>query len=484
MCVLPLGRYLQAWRGALAKSDDMPQIQGEAQAVKSRTEIGRGCGDRYGYLSHTGQNFTLEYEDVRFFKLHMDANLISRLPAPNEQRIAIRVKSRVERALRNGHPWVYEQAITDLSREGEAGDIAVVFDQRGRFLGAGLYDPQSIIRVRLLVHGRPQPIGAELFRQRLVTSSELRLPLTRQETNGYRLVHGANDGLAGVVVDRYDRTLVVKLYSSAWFAHLRPLLEELDALLAPERIVLRLSRQLAMMAFQKHGLHDGQTVVGQAPHAPVPFLENGLLFEADVIQGQKTGFFLDQRENRQRVEALAAQRTVLNVFSYSGAFSVYAARGGATHVVSLDQSRPALDAATRHFALNQTDPSIGSAIHQTIEGDAFSALAELKNAGNKFGVLILDPPAFARRQNEVARALNAYRRLVILGLAVVGSDGVLVTSSCSSQVTAELFFDAVNKAALDFGRPLQEIERTGHGLDHPTGFKEGAYLKTLFARVA
>lgn len=414
----------------------------------------------------------------------MDSDLIARLPVPNEQRIAIRVKSRVERALRNGHPWVYEQAITSLSHEGQAGDIAVVFDQKGRFLGAGLYDPHSIIRVRLLVHGRPQPIGVAFFRQRLVAAGGLRQPLNSQETNGYRLIHGANDGLAGVVVDRYDRTLVVKLYSSAWFAHLRPLLQELDALMAPERIVLRLSRQLAVTAHELCGLHDGQTVVGHTPKAPIPFLENGLLFEADVINGQKTGFFLDQRENRQRVEALAAQRTVLNVFSYSGAFSVYAARGGATRVVSLDQSRPALDAATRHFALNQTNPSVSSAILDTIEGDAFSALSELNTIKRQYGMLILDPPAFATRQDEVARALNAYRRLVMLGLSVLDRNGVLVTSSCSSQVTAELFYETVNRAARDYGRPLQEIERTGHALDHPIGFKEGAYLKTLFARVS
>jgi 23S rRNA (cytosine1962-C5)-methyltransferase len=412
----------------------------------------------------------------------MNSDLQNRLPEPDEQRIAIRVKSQVEPVLRGGHPWLYEQAITSISRDGAAGDIAVVFDQKGRFLAAGLYDPDSSIRVRLLVHGRSEAIGATLFRQRLEVASEMRRPLLSRRTNGYRLSHGANDGLAGVVVDRYDRTLVVKLYSAAWFAHLRALLWELDGLMAPERIVLRLSRQLAPAARDKYGLEDGQTLIGHGPDTAVPFLENGLLFEADVIHGQKTGFFLDQRENRQRVEQLAAERSVLNVFSYSGAFSVYAARGGASRICSLDQSRPALEAARRHFALNQDDPDVRAAVHETIEGDAFAELSTLSATKDKFGMVILDPPAFARRQSEAQRALSAYRRLAMLGLALLEKDGVLVASSCSSQVTADMFFNTISEAARDYGRPLQEIERTGHALDHPIGFKEGSYLKTLFAR--
>lgn len=410
-------------------------------------------------------------------------NALRALPEANARRLAVRVQPFVERVLRDGHPWLYADGITHISREGAAGDIAVVFDRKKRFLAAGLYDPFSPIRVRLLVHRRPQTIDGALFDQRLAAAQETRAPLAAAGTEGYRLVHGANDGLPGVVIDRYAGSCVLKLYSAAWLPHLPRLVDALRRASGAERLVLRLSRQLLARKEALHGLFDGQTLLGPAAQSVVAFHENGLLFEADIVHGQKTGFFLDQRDNRRRVGELAASRSVLNAFSYSGGFSLYAARGGAAEVTDIDQSRPALEAAKRHFFLNRGLPGIAAARHEIFQGDVFSVLADLAGARRRFDMVILDPPAFARRKEEVPGALKAYGRLLRMGLAVLNEGGIIAASSCSSRVTAEAFYATLLRTASEEGRPLQELERSGHALDHPISFPEGAYLKTLFAVV-
>jgi 23S rRNA (cytosine1962-C5)-methyltransferase len=214
----------------------------------------------------------------------------------------------------------------------------------------------------------------------------------------------------------------------------------------------------------------------------VVFRENGLRFEADPIRGQKTGFFLDQRDNRARVGDLARGRSVLNAFSYSGGFSLYAARGGAREVTSLDISQPALDAAARHFTLNDDVPAVAACQHELLCADAFEAFEALAEGKRLFDVVVVDPPAFAKKQSEVDRALSAYARLCRLALRVLKPGGELVLASCSSRVSAEAFRDNALSAASRAGRPLRIHEETGHALDHPVGFPEGAYLKCVFAR--
>ncbi|MCA9951250.1 MAG: class I SAM-dependent methyltransferase [Anaerolineales bacterium] len=403
------------------------------------------------------------------------------IPLPNEKRIAIRVTAEAERALRNGHPWLFESGITSESFNGRSGDLAVIFDRKKRFLAVGLFDPHSPIRVRVLQAGRSATIDANWLRGKIETAAALRDPIKQSQTNGYRLIHGENDGLPGLVVDRYADTLVVKLYTTAWIPHLRAVVAGLTAVCQPNNIVLRLSRHVEKLPQQLFGLRAGQSLWGEAVNVPVCFHENGLLFEADVVNGQKTGFFLDQRDNRARVEKLAAGKTILNVFAYTGGFSLYAARGGATAVTSLDISRPALDVADHHFMLNQDQPNVAAARHEIMLGDAFELLPQLQAEGKLFDLLILDPPAFAKRQSEVERALGAYGRLLRHGLGVLRPGGILVAASCSSRVSADEFFALMNKEALREKRPLREIERSSHALDHPIGFPEGAYLKCLFA---
>jgi 23S rRNA (cytosine1962-C5)-methyltransferase len=410
-----------------------------------------------------------------------DPITLAQIPEPNEKRVAVHVAPAAERAVRQGHPWVYESGITKQKGNGRSGDIAILFSRKNKFLAVGLYDPHSPIRVRVLHQGSPAVIEAGWWEAQLAKAAQKRAPLLSTQTDGYRLVHGENDGFPGLIIDRYAETVVMKLYTTAWAPHLRELLVGLDAVLQPERIVLRLNRSVTQYPDELFGLQDGDILWGKPISRQIQFLENGLWFAADVVEGQKTGFFLDQRDNRARVEQLAAGKSVLNVFAYSGGFSVYAARGGATQVASLDISQPALQAATYNFTLNMANKAIAAVSHELLLGDAFAQLEALQRNGCSFGMVIIDPPSFAKKQAEVERALGAYARLVKLGLGVLQPGGILVMASCSSRVSADAFFELVNETAQKEKRPLQEIERTGHALDHPITFPEGAYLKCLFA---
>ncbi|MBA2669113.1 MAG: class I SAM-dependent methyltransferase [Gemmatimonadetes bacterium] len=409
--------------------------------------------------------------------------MLHALPSPSKTRLAIRLQPRAERAVKRGHPWVFDHGISSQRQEGRPGDLAVIFDRDNRFLAIGLYDPRSPIRVRVLHHGSPMTIDAEWFAARVRQAHERRANLLGTDTSGFRLIHGENDRMPGLIVDRYGDNLVVKLYSAAWVPHLRSVLEGLIDLISPERIILRLSRAVQKQAGELSGLFDGQLLHGPVLTGPVLFRENGLVFEADLLKGQKTGFFLDQRENRARVGSRSAGRTVLNVFSYTGGFSLYAARGRASAVTSLDLSGPALAAAERNFELNRHIASVAGAAHHLLRGDAFDLLRELGRDRQRFDVVILDPPSFAKSQGEIEGAIRSYQKLTRLGVDVLASGGLLVAASCSSRVSEDAFVDAVIGAAQKAGRPLRVIEQTGHALDHPILIPEAAYLKCIFAEV-
>ena len=251
--------------------------------------------------------------------------------------------------------------------------------------------------------------------------------------------------------------------------------------LQPEQIILRTSRNLERRAPAQT---IGKTLFPKRADlevgAPVIFSENGLRFEADVWKGQKTGFFLDQRENRRSVESLARGRTVLNAFSFSGGFSLYAARGGAKAVTDLDISKHALESAQRNFALNAGDAAIAACRHEVIQTDVFEWLAG--NAGRKFDLIVLDPPSLAKRETERAGAIQAYAKLAAAGLGHLAPGGILVACSCSAHVTSEEFFGAVRQAATRSGRRFAELQTTQHAADHPATFKEASYLKGIYLR--
>ncbi len=248
------------------------------------------------------------------------AKTLAPLPEPSQKRIALRVTPEAQRWIKLGHPWLFDQAIRTQSHAGAPGDLAVIFDDKNRFLAIGLYDPASPIRVRILQARTPAPIDRTWFEVRLSAALDRREPLHRaKHTTGYRLVHGENDGLPGFVVDRYADTLVVKLYTVAWMPHLREILGALDDLWSTERMVLRLSRAV-QAAPPRHlgGLRDGMILDGSPSRAALTFLENGLRFEVDPRRGQKTGFFLDQRDNRARLERVTRGARVLDAFAYTG----------------------------------------------------------------------------------------------------------------------------------------------------------------------
>ena len=411
------------------------------------------------------------------------ADPLADVPPPSDRRLAVRVSRDALRQIRGGHPWVFDGSIRSLSHDGDAGDLAVVFDDDRKFAAIGLYDPDSPIRVRIVHEGKPRTIDAAFWADRIGDALARRRSLVEDpSTTGYRWVHGENDGLPGLVVDRYDHTAVVKLYTAAWFPHLPAVVDVIAAEAGIDRVVLRTSRQVGDRG--PGDLDDGTTLVGTAPDVPVPFLEYGLTFEADVVHGQKTGHFLDQRDNRRRVGELSSGARVLDVFCCTGGFSVHAAAGGASLVHSVDLSRPAIETTVRNLAANRERPAVANVEHRTTCGDAFEVLDTLAGRGERYDVVVIDPPSFASRADQVDRALRGYAHLTRLGLAVTRRGGCLVQSSCSSRIDERAFHDAIRATADQAGVRLTEIERTTHAVDHPIGFPEGAYLKTLFARVA
>jgi 23S rRNA (cytosine1962-C5)-methyltransferase len=409
-------------------------------------------------------------------------NLPSARNISTATRLRLRITAAAETAVRSGHPWVFSDSILESNRAGQTGELAVIYDRKNRFLAVGLFDPDSPIRVRILHAGKPQTIDRAWWQARLEQSLTRRRDLFDAQTTGYRLIHGESDGWPGLVLDRYDTTLVLKLYTASWLPRLDDTLALLKENVPGERVVLRLSRNMERRPLARR---DGEIVFSEraVPEAgaPVTFLESGLRFEADVLRGQKTGFFLDQRESRREVETLARGRRVLNAFSFSGGFSVYAARGGATAVTDLDISAHALAAAKRNFALNNNFPGVAACHHDTAQGDAFEWLAA---SAAKFDLVVLDPPSLAKRAVEREGALRAYERLATLGIAQLAPDGILVAGSCSAHVPAKEFFEVVRRAAAKSGRTFTELKTLRHPPDHPASFKEAEYLKVIYLKFA
>jgi len=401
-------------------------------------------------------------------------------PAASTPRLRLRVTPAAERALRSGHPWLFAESIREQNRDGTAGEIAVVYDRQDRFLAAGLFDPESPLRLRVLQARKPAVIEASWFQARLLEAIGSREGAFGPETTGYRWISGESDGWPGLVLDRYGSAAVLKLYTLAWLPWLKLVSELVMRQLQPERLILRLSRNIQESARERFGHHDGQILHGPPLTGPVVFLENGVRFEAEVLQGQKTGFFLDQRENRRRIGELARGRTVLNAFSFSGGFSLYAARGGARRAVDLDISAHALAAANRNFALNRDHPEMAACRHETVQADTFQWLETAP--AEEFELIILDPPSLAKREVERDGALQAYQRLVRLAVRRLAQGGQLLTCSCSAHVAADDFFRAVESAARSERRPFEVMDRTGHAPDHPARIPEAQYLKGIYLR--
>ena len=360
------------------------------------------------------------------------------------------------------------------NREGETGELAVIYDKRDRFMAVGMYEAESPIRLRILHVGKPMTIDRDWWLEKARACLAKREgSIIQPGTDGARMIQGESEGFPGLVADRYADTLVVKIYATSWLARWEEIEAVLREVFAPKFLVLRMSRNVIAYT-QKYAIAEG--FCGEPGEEIVVFSENGLRFESAVLKGQKTGFFLDQRNNRARVETLAEGRDVLNVFSFSGGFSLYAARGGASSVTDLDISAYALDSAARNFSLNSNNYQISKVKRHAVQADAFKWMDETRE---NYDLIITDPPTLAKRESERAGAIRAYQHMNAAAISRLRLGGVLVAASCSAHVSSDDFFRTIQETAQASGRTWRELWRSGHAADHPAAFREAEYLKAV-----
>jgi 23S rRNA (cytosine1962-C5)-methyltransferase len=378
----------------------------------------------------------------------------------------------------NGHPWVYPGAIASVEGTPADGDEVDLYSHKGNFVARGLYNGRSKIRVRLYTWSPATNLNHEFFSDRLTAAVRLRTYVLRLNGPGQacRLVFSEADGLSGCTVDRYDRWLVVQ-FTALGLAQRRELLvPTLVERLQPEGVYLRTERGIGTL--EGLLLEDGP-LWGDVPTEPVIIEENGLRFRVDLAKGQKTGFYLDQRDNRLAVARLAPGRRVLDAFCYTGGFGLYASRAGAEEVLGIDVSEPALCLARDNARLN------GLANLSFVREDVFAYMQTLLEASERFTMVILDPPKFARGKNAVDEAMRGYRRLQTLALRLLESDGILVTCCCSGLITLDMLMDLLAHLAAKERRDIQILERRGQAADHPISVAcpESSYLKCVISRV-
>jgi 23S rRNA (cytosine1962-C5)-methyltransferase len=378
------------------------------------------------------------------------------------------------RHLRAGHPWVFRKGLVHTPKipPGSVVDLA----ENGKFVARGYFDPHSAIAVRVFTRDARETIDAGFFQRRIQRSFDARHRLIDlADTDSFRLIHGEGDELPGVVVDLYAGYAVLKLYSAGLTPY-RPLIVE-----ALKRAVPGLKGVIGRDEIARDDVEEdegkgaGKMLFGAPSPELIQIQERGAKFLVDAHHGQKTGFFLDQRENRFLIRRLARDRDVLNCFCFTGGFSVNAALGGAKSVFSVDQDADAIALARENFTLN----GIPAEKHDFLAADVFELLASFRQEGRTFDLIILDPPAFAKSQRAVEAALDGYASLNRQALGVLRPGGLLATASCSARVTPELFFEAIKEAGYKAGVELALLEERYQPPDHPVRlqFREGKYLK-------
>ena len=379
-----------------------------------------------------------------------------------------------DRSVLARHPWIFSGAVDRVEGHPESGESVLVRDASGLALGWAAFSPASSIRARMWNLNPDETVDRDYFESRIRQAIERRLALvTSSETDALRLVHAESDGLPGLVVDRYADVLVVQILTTGAEFWREVLTDALVKLTGVQTVVERSDVDVR----QLEGLAPRSGVLrGQAP-GKIEIRENGLRFQVDVLNGQKTGFYLDQRRNRQQVGELAAEREVLNCFCYTGGFSIYALAQGARQIVSVDSSAEALEMGRQHVVLN----SLPTEQAEWVEGDVFKVLRTLRDQGRSFDMVILDPPKFAPTAAQAERAARGYKDINLLGFKLLRPGGILATFSCSGGISAELFQKIVAGAALDAGADARIVQTLTQGADHPVAlaFPEGAYLKGL-----
>lgn len=380
-----------------------------------------------------------------------------------------------ERSLKRRHPWIFSGAVSKVLGDPASGDTVQVTDAAGNALAAAAYSPASQIRARAWSFDEGQSIDGKFFRRRVERAVAMRDKLqAAAHTNALRLVHAESDGLPGLVVDRYADVLVAQFLAAGAERWRELLLDLLMEITGCEAIYERSDSEVRKLEDlpERTGFARGNRAAARCP-----IIEYGLNFRVDVAQGQKTGFFLDQRENRQRVRALASGREVLDAFCYTGGFSIAALAGGAARVSAIESSADALEIAKENLAANTLDASR----IEFMNADVFAQLRALRDRGRKFDLIVLDPPKFAPTAAQARNAARAYKDINLLAFKLLAAGGLLATFSCSGGVDAALFQSILAGAAVDAGAEARIIERFGAAADHPVAleFPEGEYLKGL-----
>ena len=384
-----------------------------------------------------------------------------------------------ERSLFRRHPWIFEGSVERLDGRARPGDTVDVVDANGRTLARAAWSPKSQIRARVWTFDSEETIDDAFFKRRVAAAVARReaMPTLRGQ-DGMRLIHGESDGLPGVIADRYGDTICLQLTAAGPDKWRKAIVGALAKATGIARIYERSDSDV-------RGLEGLEPVTGwvhgEAPGGPLSIDENGVRLGVDVVGGHKTGFYLDQRDNRLLTRALAAGRSVLNCFCYTGGFSLQALAGGAASVLSIDSSGPALAGARANLALN---PQLDAGRAEWLEADVFEALRTFRKEGRKFDLIVLDPPKFAPSAAHAERAARAYKDINLLGFRLLNPGGYLLTYSCSGGIGLELFQKIVAAAAVDVGRDARILQRLSAGPDHPVAlhFPEGEYLKGLLVQ--
>ncbi len=375
-----------------------------------------------------------------------------------------------DKSVRRLHPWIFSGGVAAVAGDPRPGDTVRVLSSAGESLGRAAYSPNSQLRARMWTHDPDTQVDADLISRRIVAASSRRAHLDAI-TDAHRVVFSEADGVPGVIADRYGNTIVVQLGSAGAELWRDPVADALIALPGVDGVFERSD----IDGREREGLEPRVGLLRGSPRNDVVIHERGLRYEVSFTTGQKTGFYLDQRDARTAIAAVANGRRVLNAFSYTGAFGVVAARNGAASVTSIDSSGPALRAAQSNAALNGVEHG------EQIEGDAFAELRRLRDRARSFDLILLDPPKLAPTEAQVERASRAYKDLNLVAAKLLAPGGIMMSFSCSGGMSAELFQKVVAGAALDAKRTLRVIGRLDQPSDHPAplSFPEARYLKGL-----
>ncbi|TDV37264.1 SAM-dependent methyltransferase /23S rRNA m(5)C-1962 methyltransferase [Paraburkholderia caballeronis] len=398
----------------------------------------------------------------------------------------VTLKPSKEKSLLRRHPWVYANAIDRVDGKPAVGATVIVRAHDGRFLARAAYSPHSQIRARVWSFDENEPIDHAFFKRRVQRAVAHRRAMVR-DTGAVRLIFGEADGLPGLIVDQYDAAndanahsqLVCQFMAAGVEAWKEAIVAALIAATGCPNVYERSDVSIR----EKEGLEQTTGVLaGDPPADTLVTVENGVRYHVDVRNGHKTGFYIDQRDNRALVQAFAGERDVLNCFCYTGGFSLAALKGGAKRVVSIDSSGEALALAQQNVATNGFDAARAT----WLDADAFKTLRRLYDDGERFDLVVLDPPKFAPSREHVERAARAYKDINLTGLKLLRPGGLLFTYSCSGAIDAELFQKIVAGAAADARVDARILKRLGAGVDHPllTAFPEGEYLKGLLLQIA